>query len=171
MTDNFDYHQLAHPKEGVDSGFVYKSVPYITLKSIANNEPPATETLYDQPLVDKGKTRITGPFTVEAVPAPYAKNFDDLEQEDSGSDTSIARTGETLRQAEWRDELLKTGVRGKNGQMLMFSRVEPLSGTRYIYRRKPKPDGVMPEATEWLRLSGTGKRQKFWSCSVLNMPL
>jgi adenine-specific DNA-methyltransferase len=132
MTANFNYYQLAHPKEGISSGFVYKTVPHITLKSIANNEPPATETLYDQPLVEKCKARITGPFTVEAVPAPYARSLDDLERENIGSDTAIARSGETLRQSEWRDELLKAGVRGKNGQMLMFTRVEPLSGTRYI---------------------------------------
>ena len=39
--------------------FVYKTVPHITLKSIANNEPPATETLYDQPEIDKTKIRVT----------------------------------------------------------------------------------------------------------------
>ena len=27
------------------------------------------ETLYDQPQIDKSKARVTGPFTVEAVPA------------------------------------------------------------------------------------------------------
>jgi len=132
MTASFDYYQLAHPKEGIGSGFVYKTVPHITLKSIANNDPPGTETLYDQPLMEKGKARVTGPFTVEAVPAPYAKSFDDLETADSGADVAIARTGETLRQSEWRDELLRSGVRAKNGQMISFSRVEPLSGTRYI---------------------------------------
>jgi len=132
MTAVFNYYKLAHPNEGVGSGFVYKTVPHITLKSIANNEPPKEETLYDQPLIETGKARITGPFTVEAVPAPYAKSFDEMEQEDSGSDTSIARTGETLRQAEWRDELLKSGVRAKGGKMIHFTRVEPMQGTRYI---------------------------------------
>jgi len=132
MTANFDYYKLAHPDEGVGSGFEYKSVPHITLKSIANNEPPATETLYDQPYIDNKKTRITGPFTVEAVPAPYAKSFDELEKDDSGSDTSIARTGETHRQSEWRDELLRTGVRAKGGKIIRFTRVEPLSGTKFI---------------------------------------
>jgi adenine-specific DNA-methyltransferase len=132
MTANFDYYKLAHNKEGVGSGFVYKTVPHITLKSIANNEPAATETLYDQPLVEKSKTRITGPFTVEAVPAPYAKSFDDLDNDNNGSDTSIARTGETLRQSEWRDELLKSGVRAKGGNIIQFTRVEPLAGTKYI---------------------------------------
>lgn len=132
MTANFDYFKLAHPKEGVDSGFVYKTVPHITLKSIANNEAPARETLYDQPIKENNKTRITGPFTVEAVPAPYAKSFDELEQEDSGADTSIARSGETNRQAEWRDELLKTGVRAKGGKTIQFTRVEPQVGTKFI---------------------------------------
>ena len=66
MTASFDYYKLAHPSEGVGSGFLYKTVPHITLKSIANNEPPAEEILYDQPLIDRRKNRITGPFTVEA---------------------------------------------------------------------------------------------------------
>jgi adenine-specific DNA-methyltransferase len=65
MTALFDYYQLAQPEEGVGSGFRYKTVPHVTLKSIANNEPPAQETLYDQPLVDSSKLRVTGPFTVE----------------------------------------------------------------------------------------------------------
>jgi hypothetical protein len=63
MTSVFDYYELAHPEEGVGSGFRYKTVPHVTLKSIANNEPPAQETLYDQPYIDNSKTRVTGPFT------------------------------------------------------------------------------------------------------------
>jgi adenine-specific DNA-methyltransferase len=43
MTATFDFYQLAHPAQGVDSGFKYKTVPHVTLKSIANNEP-ATNT-------------------------------------------------------------------------------------------------------------------------------
>jgi adenine-specific DNA-methyltransferase len=49
------------------------------------------------------------------------------------ADASVARSGETLRQAEWRAELLKTGIRGKNKQMILFSRVEPLAGTRWLH--------------------------------------
>jgi len=131
MTSLFDYYQLAHPNEGVGSGFVYKTVPHITLKSIANNEPPAQEALYDQPYVDNSKARVTGPFTVEAVPSPTSRSLDEL-KESSASDVSIARSGETLRQSEWRDELLNNGVRGKGGQYLQFIRVEPMAGTRYI---------------------------------------
>ena len=49
------------------------------------------------------------------------------------ADASVARSGETLRQAEWRAELSKTGIRGKNNQMILFSRVEPLAGTRWLH--------------------------------------
>ena len=132
MTAVFDYYKLAYPDEGVSSGFNYKTVPHITLKSIANNEPPQTETLYDQPLKDNKKARVTGPFTVEAVPAPKALSLEDIEQENQGADESIVRSGETQRQAEWRNELLRTGIRTKGGNMIEFTRVEPLGGTRWI---------------------------------------
>lgn len=194
MTALFDYYRLADPKKGVSEGFKYKTVPHITLKSIANNAridviwdkfqekleplreqlnqkldtswqeweiprqageqwPPDavqlhsewwklriarqkeidasiaanadSETLYDQPYEDKSKVRVSGPFTVEAVPSLHAKSLEQIEQENQGS-------GETLRQAVWRDELLKTGIRAKGGRKIEFSRVETLSGTRWI---------------------------------------
>ena len=136
MTGVFDYYELAHPDEGVGSGFRYKTVLHITLKSIANNEPAAPETLYDQPYIDNSKTRVTGPFTVEAVPAPIVKSIDEIgegEKPAEKADESIARSGETLRQSEWRDELMRAGIRGKNGQMILFSRVEPMPGTRWLH--------------------------------------
>lgn len=128
----FDYYQLAHPDEGVGSGFKYKTVPHVTLKSIANNEPPGTETLYDQPNKDTSKARVTGPFTVEAVPAQAVKPLGEIE-ETSVSDESVVRSGETLRQSEWRDELFKTGIRGKAGQTIEFTRVELMGGTHWLY--------------------------------------
>jgi very-short-patch-repair endonuclease/DNA modification methylase len=264
MTAVFDYYELAHPQEGVGSGFKYKTVPHVTLKSIANNpeidgiyarlhpeveaalaelnaalklsssnrrgaggegyprfkvttggraghfvdfaapdtatftmpagqvvrvnelvewevpfEFPADwpekardpferfhqarralqreidaaiarhapqETLYDQPFVDKKKVRVTGPFTVEAVPAPVVKSVDEiLEAKPQPADMSIARSGETLRQAEWRDELLRTGIRGKNGQYIRFARLEPLPGCRWLHAEgetRPSDEGA-----------------------------
>jgi adenine-specific DNA-methyltransferase len=152
MTATFDYFELAHSDEGVGSGFRYRTVPHITLKSIANNEPPGQETLYDQPFVDTSKVRVTGPFTVEAVPAPVVKPLTPSTSpvptevgtppspaHKSGTQggyavgNEIARSGETLRQSDWRDELLRTGIRGKNKQFITFSRLEPLPGTRYLH--------------------------------------
>jgi adenine-specific DNA-methyltransferase len=161
MGATFDYYKLAHPNEGVGSGFEYKKVPHVTLKSIANNEPPGEETLYDQPLIDNSRARISGPFTVEAVPAPNVKSLDDLPRSAAfqaasvsekpasetpalQADASIARSGPTLRQSDWRDELLKSGLRGKGGQMINFSRVEPLGGTRWLHA-DAETKGVKPE--------------------------
>jgi adenine-specific DNA-methyltransferase len=151
MTALFDYYELAHPQEGVGSGFQFKTVPHVTLKSIANNPDikegmtreqidaaiarhAPQETLYDQPAVDRKKHRVSGPFTVEAVPAPAVKSVEDLlEGAPQPADTSIARSGETLRQGEWRDELLRSGIRGKAGQHIRFARLEPLPGCRYLH--------------------------------------
>ena len=146
MTAVFDYYELAHPQEGVGSGFIYKTVPHVTLKSIANNEPPATETLYDQPLVDRKRNRVSGPFTVEAVPAPTVKSVEEITDDAPPSaDVSIARSGETLRQSEWRDELLRAGIRGKAGQHIRFARIEPLPGCRWLHadgETRPSAEGA-----------------------------
>jgi len=122
LTATYDYYKLTYPEQGVGSGFVYKTVPHITLKSIANKEPPDQETLYDQPLIDKTKIRITGPFTVEALPSPVVKPLNDLNEMEDYS----------AKQTDWRDELFATGILGRNGQKMEFSRVEPLSGTQYL---------------------------------------
>jgi adenine-specific DNA-methyltransferase len=152
MTALFDYYELAHPQEGVGSGFRYKAVPRISAKCIANNEPTPQETLYDQPFIDKNKVRVTGPFTMEAVPAPVVKSIDEIAIDtpfippEGGMatglepatsefqyDSSISRSGETLRQQEWRDELLKTGIRAKGGKNINFSRIEILPATRWLH--------------------------------------
>jgi adenine-specific DNA-methyltransferase len=133
MTSTFDFYQLAIPKEGVGSGFKYKTVPHVTLKSIANNEPADEEILFDQPLLDKNRVRVAGPFTVEAVPAPLAKSFDELEGDpETKMDASVVRSGETYRQENWRQELLRAGVRAKGGNLIEFTRVEPLLGSKYL---------------------------------------
>ena len=48
-------------------------------------------------------------------------------------DASVARSGHTSRQHTWRDELLKTGIRGKGGQMLRFAELEVLPGTTCLH--------------------------------------
>lgn len=178
MTAGFDYYELAHREEGVGSGFRYKTVPHVTLRSIANNPEiregmtrgeidaaiakyAEQETLYDQPHKDNSRARVTGPFTVEAVPAPSVLSLDDINlgprdgkgQQSFGDfrdaatpllDGSVARKGPTLRQSEWRDELLKTGIRGKGGHRIDFARVEPLAGTRWLHA-DAETKGAKPE--------------------------
>ncbi|TPJ22646.1 site-specific DNA-methyltransferase [Mesorhizobium sp. B2-7-2] len=90
------------------------------------------ETLYDKPRIDRNRLRITGPFSVEAVPAPTVLSLNDS-LPPIEADDSIARAGETSRQSSWRAELLKTGVRGKGGAMLSFAEFETLPGLKYIH--------------------------------------
>lgn len=122
LTAVYDYYKLAYHEQGVGSGFVYKTFPHITLKSIANKEPPIWEVLYGQPEIDKTKSRVTGPFSVEAVPSPVVKPLDDIDQYED----------ESAKQTDWKDELYATGILGRSGQKIEFSRIETLSGTKYL---------------------------------------
>lgn len=100
LTATFPYYELLDPKIGPRGGFVYKLkqnrkgeevgglVPHITLKSIANNEEPKMEVLVDRPEVVKNITRVTGPFTVEAL-MPAA-----IEVATQGEPTPEATAGE-----------------------------------------------------------------------------
>jgi adenine-specific DNA-methyltransferase len=71
----------------------------------------------------------------------------EVEESDRAADDSIARSGETQRQGDWRDELLKTGIRGRSAQRIAFSRVEPLPGTRWLHAeaetKEDKPQRVV----------------------------
>ena len=141
MTATYDYYRLAYPDEGVGSGFQYKTVSDVSARTLAYGEPPRQVTLYDQPLTDRSKARVTGPFTVEAVPAPVVKPVEATDAPPQLADRSIARSGETLRQSDWRDELLKTGIRGKRGQRISFARLEPKPGTHWLHAEgETRPD-------------------------------
>jgi adenine-specific DNA-methyltransferase len=78
LTATFPYYELKEPKHGPGGGFVYKRkqnskgeevggiVPHVTLKSIANDEPPDEEVLVDRPEQESKLVRVTGPFVVVA---------------------------------------------------------------------------------------------------------
>ena len=83
LTATFHWYELKDEARGPAGGFVYKRkqnnkgeevggiVPHVTLKSIANNEPPDEEVLVDRPETENRITRVTGPFCVEAtIPTP-----------------------------------------------------------------------------------------------------
>ena len=65
----FPYYKTHDDSENpnIRRGFVYKKVPHITLKALANDLPFDEETLYDQPEEDKKRIRVSGPFTVETL--------------------------------------------------------------------------------------------------------
>lgn len=111
LTATFRYYELQDPNRGPTSGFVYKRrqnskgeevggiVPHVTLKSIANDEPPAEEVLVDRPEVDSKITRVSGPFVVEAtIPTPVDYEGDGVEDSGTSEDWSYRdRMLETLR--------------------------------------------------------------------------
>jgi adenine-specific DNA-methyltransferase len=90
------------------------------------------ETLYDKPEIDKSRLRITGPFSVEAVPAPTVLSLDESGTP-TEADATVARSGETSRQTQWRDELIRTGIRAKGGAMLKFTDLEAIPGVKHLH--------------------------------------
>jgi len=142
MVSAFNYFQLMNPTQGINSGFNYKKIQHITLTSLAKNTQPESEVLYDNPVIDKTKIRITGPFTVEAVPSPTVKSIDALSETNQDIDQT-----KIIKQHEWRDELLRTGIRLANNQRLEFSRVEPHPTTKWLHvnaeTKETKPKRVM----------------------------
>jgi adenine-specific DNA-methyltransferase len=99
-------------------------------KSISEHATPTA--LCHLPYEDETRLRITGPFSVEAVPAPTVLSLDDTTPPVE-ADASVSRSGETSRQALWRGELLKTGIRGKGGAMLKFTEIEAIPGCRHLH--------------------------------------
>jgi len=92
LTATYDWYELRDEGRGPAGGFVYKRrqnskgeevggiVPHITLKSIANNEPPEEEVLVDRPEIQKSITRVTGTFCLEAT-IPTPQDFEEAKPE------------------------------------------------------------------------------------------
>ena len=126
MTAKYDYYTLAHPQQGVASGFEYETVPHITLKSIANDEPPKQETLYDRPHKESKKIRTAGPFTVEAVPGVRARPLDSPPPDVSTAEAPTNPASESL--ADYLDCLTNNGIRTFGNTYMTFSGIEIARG-------------------------------------------
>ncbi len=129
----------------VKKGFVYKRVPHVTLKSIANNPEikegmtrqeidaailrhADTELLYDKPYEDPKRIRVTGPFTVESLSPHRVLPADDERprSEQRGQRDAASGQFETMIL----DNLRKAGVQNTvKKERLVFDRLEPLAGT------------------------------------------
>ena len=164
MAAKYPYYLLADSPEGIDKeaeltgkipppyktesdikkGFVYKRVPHITLKSIANNpdikedmtrdeidqaiaQHAGQEMLYDQPYANNKTVRVTGPFTVESL-SPHRI----LSTADEDMDGSVSEQ-EAMNQQDFAtmilDNLRKAGVQNtKVNERLKFDTLDPYSG-------------------------------------------
>ncbi len=124
MTAIFPYYTLYDESSSdIRQGFNYKDVPHIMLKDIANNEPSQNEKLYDQPIEDKNKLRVSGPFTVETLQNFEPINPEDLD--DSGQwSVDSGQFEEVIKQ-----HLLSAGIKnGRKNEMVVFRSVELLAG-------------------------------------------
>ncbi len=138
MTAEFSYYKMINELEGLQSGFKYRTVLHKTLRTVVNDDPPLNEILYDQPIVQMNKKRISGPFTVEAVPSPIARSVDVLSEEYLNTDNVSLQTASY--QQQWRDELQKTGIRGKGKQRIEFIRIEPHPTTKWLHANAEMKD-------------------------------
>ncbi len=128
----------------IKKGFVYKRVPHVTLKSIANNPDikdgmkreeidaaisrhADTETLNGQPYEDNKRIRVTGPFTVESL-SPHRVLATDEERPATEKEAQKA-AGAGQFETMILDNLKKAGVQNTvKNERLKFDRLEPYAG-------------------------------------------
>lgn len=111
----------------IRNGFVYETVSHVTSKSLANDESPETETLYDKPKKDNKRIRVSGPFTVETL-----QNFEPIPPEELEKKDSEATDISGFEQKIF-EHLKSAGVKnGLKNETAVFSRVEPLASA-YIH--------------------------------------
>ncbi len=120
----YPYYELFDKEtKNIRQGFVYKQVPHITLKSLANNEPAETEILYDQPNEDKTRMRVSGPFTVETLQNFKITPPEALEQHQDESEENRLFTQRIF------DHLQANGIRnGDRTQQAIFHGLETEAG-------------------------------------------
>lgn len=138
MTASFPYYTLYDQAQGdLRQGFIYKKVPHITLKSLANDEPSEEETLFDQPKIDPKKLRVAGPFTVETLQA-----FDPVSPESLDEEATTRENPERFEQRIF-EHLKSAGIKnGARNEQAVFVRVERL-GSAYLHAEGfyPSKDG------------------------------
>jgi adenine-specific DNA-methyltransferase len=132
------------PRRDLHRGFVYRTVPHVTLKSIANNPDiregmtreqidqaiarhAESETLYDQPYEDKTVVRLSGPFTVESL-SPHrslpVEPIPEATAPPAPTPASSASFGQMIL-----DNLRTAGVKGTDkAQRITFARLDPFPG-------------------------------------------
>lgn len=145
LTATFPYYRLARPDQGVSGGFVYKTVPHVTLKSIAQEEQPQEETLYDQPEVDRIRVRVSGPFTVEAIPVPVAEQpqpavtvGEELAVQETGLVSDLAGSYvDTMV-----DLLKRSGVTFPGGKRMALGNLRPVASGGILHAEAESREGA-----------------------------
>lgn len=110
-------------ERSIRGGFEYKTVPHVTLKSLANDERAEQEILYDHPFEDKDRIRVSGPFTVESL-SPHRVSD---EQEMLSTENYVNTIIENMR---------RSGIQtGDKGARVEFENLDILPGGPEIQAR------------------------------------
>lgn len=153
----FPYYEL-YDKEGKDirQGFIYKKVPHITLKALANDLPFDEETLYDQPIEDKKRMRVAGPFTVETLQNYNIKSPDEIEERKDEVEEN------RLFQERIFSHLMTSGIRnGRKEEQAKFRGLEALASP-YLHAKGYYTDANGLERTVYFHIGpkfGTVSKQ------------
>ena len=122
MTEVYDYYKLQNPDEGLSGGLLYKEVERLTPSLIAKGHSGKKETIYLEPKKDSSIKRVTGPFTVEAVPSVRVKNI--FESDTDYLDQSID---------DYINEIAATGIQTLQGNKINFINIEKTKGFKHIH--------------------------------------
>ena len=133
----FPYYKTHDDSENpnIRRGFIYKKVPHITLKALANDLPFDEETLYDQPEEDKKRIRVSGPFTVETLQSLDVSSPESLNDKQNDYDEYAAFTERIF------NNLKANGIRNgvKQQQAVMHSMEhldEPYLNAKGYYKQE-----------------------------------
>ena len=132
-------------QDDIRKGFVYKRVPHVTLKLIANNldikegmtheqidaaiaRHADTETLYDQPYENNKRVRVCGPFSVESLSPHRVLSTADEDQDGTVSEQEGRKQQDFATMIL--ENLKKAGVQNtRKSERLSFGRLDPYAGT------------------------------------------
>lgn len=153
MAAQYSYYHLVD-ESSLRQGFQFAPVQHITLKSIANNpdiregmsreeidtaikKHADFELLYDQPLEDKSRVRVAGPFTVESLSPHRSVSFDEAESLRGGEDEAAAGFEEMILA-----NLRRAGIQnGRRAERIEFESMEQYPGT-YVQAIGDREDGT-----------------------------
>ena len=157
----YPYYELFDKENGdIRQGFIYKRVPHITLKSLANNEPAAEEILYDQPQEDKKRMRVSGPFTVETLQNHNVLAPESLEQHNAEADENRAFQERIF------SHLQSSGIiNGDKSQRATFHSLEPVANPYLNARGWYKDTDTMNEIEKIRELTEQLKNENIKSTS------
>ena len=123
MTEVYDYYKLNIPEEGISGGIKYKQVMRLTPSLIVQGYEGKKETIYLEPEIEKNIKRVSGPFTVEAVPSIRVKNPD-----------SKINVNENEQEIEnYINEINTTGIQTIEGKKIKFLNLEKSKAFEYIH--------------------------------------